>query len=135
MGLSAAMLDRLKLDDKRLGDMAGGLREVAALPDPVGRILDDRTRPNGLRLQKISTPMGVIVIIYESRRTSPPTPPAYASSPATPPLRGGKEALHSNQAIADILTQAPRGRLPLFPPTPSRSSAPPTARPSGNCWR
>jgi len=53
-GLSAAMLDRLKLDDKRIAGMAKGLREVAALPDPVGKILDERTRPNGLKLQKIS---------------------------------------------------------------------------------
>src|SRR5580765_1865855 len=67
MGLSSAMLDRLKLDDKRIGAMANGLREVAALPDPVGRILDERVRPNGLKLQKIATPIGVVVIIYESR--------------------------------------------------------------------
>src|SRR5262249_15788880 len=67
MGLSSAMLDRLKLDDKRIAAMAKGLREVAALPDPVGKILDSRTRPNGLKLQKITTPIGVIVIIYESR--------------------------------------------------------------------
>jgi len=66
-GLSSALLDRLKLDDKRIAGMALGLREVAALPDPVGRILDNRTRPNGLNLQKISTPIGVVVIIYESR--------------------------------------------------------------------
>jgi len=64
-GLSSAMLDRLKLDDKRIAAMAKGLREVAALPDPVGRILDERVRPNGLKLQKISTPIGVVVIIYE----------------------------------------------------------------------
>ena len=61
------MLDRLKLDDKRIAAMAKGLREVAALPDPVGRILDERVRPNGLKLRKISTPIGVVVIIYESR--------------------------------------------------------------------
>ena len=66
-GLSAAMLDRLKLDDKRISGMAIGLREVAALADPVGKILDERVRPNGLKLQKISTPIGVVVIIYESR--------------------------------------------------------------------
>jgi len=63
-GLSSAMLDRLRLDDARIAGMAKGLREVAALPDPVGRILDERVRPNGLRLQKISTPIGVVVIIY-----------------------------------------------------------------------
>src|SRR6185503_16516920 len=65
--LSKAMLDRLELNDKRIGDMARGLREVAALPDPVGKILDERVRPNGLRLKKITTPIGVVVIIYESR--------------------------------------------------------------------
>src|SRR5207344_1354140 len=67
MGLSSAMLDRLKLDDKRIAAMAKGLREVAALPDPVGKVLAERIRPNGLRLQKLSTPIGVVVIIYESR--------------------------------------------------------------------
>jgi glutamate-5-semialdehyde dehydrogenase len=67
LNLSPAMLDRLKLDEQRIAAMAKGLREVAALPDPVGRILDERVRPNGLKLQKISTPIGVVVIIYESR--------------------------------------------------------------------
>src|SRR5437868_1616191 len=62
MGLSSAMLDRLKLDDKRIAGMSKGLREVAALPDPVGKILDERSRPTGLILQRISTPIGVIVI-------------------------------------------------------------------------
>ena len=57
-GLSAAMLDRLRLDDKHIAGMARGLRDVAALPDPIGKILDDRVRPNGLRLQKITTPIG-----------------------------------------------------------------------------
>lgn len=66
-GLSAAMLERLKLDERRVASMAQGMREVAALPDPVGRILDERTRPNGLRLEKVSTPIGVVVIIFESR--------------------------------------------------------------------
>ncbi len=63
LGLSSAMLDRLKLDDKRIAAMAQGVREVAALPDPVGKILDERTRPNGLKLRKIYTPNGVVVII------------------------------------------------------------------------
>jgi glutamate-5-semialdehyde dehydrogenase len=65
LGLTAAMLDRLKLDDRRIAAIAQGLREVAALPDPVGRILDERVRPNGLRIEKVSTPIGVVVIIYE----------------------------------------------------------------------
>jgi glutamate-5-semialdehyde dehydrogenase len=116
MGLSAAMLDRLRLDDKRLAAMAEGLRQVAALPDPVGRILDDRTRPNGLRLQKISTPIGVVVIIYESRPnvTADAAGLCFKSGNATI-LRGGKEAIHSNQAIAEVLTQAAAGALPSFP--------------------
>ena len=67
MRLTTAMLDRLKLDDKRITATARGLRDEAALPDPVGRLLDERVRPNGLKLQKISTPIGVVVIIYESR--------------------------------------------------------------------
>ena len=103
-GLSSAMLDRLKLDDKRIAGMAKGLREVAALPDPVGRILDSRTRPNGLKLQKISTPIGVVVIIYESRPnvTADAASLCFKSGNATI-LRGGKEAIHSNQAIARVM--------------------------------
>jgi glutamate-5-semialdehyde dehydrogenase len=116
MGLSAAMLDRLHLNERRIIAMAKGLREVAALPDPVGRILDQRVRPNGLKLQKISTPIGVIVIIYESRPnvTADAASLCFKSGNATI-LRGGKEALHSNQAIAQIMLAAARQRLPSFP--------------------
>jgi glutamate-5-semialdehyde dehydrogenase len=115
-GLSNAMLDRLRLDDKRIAGMAGGLREVAALPDPLGRVLDDRTRPNGLRLQKVSTPIGVIVIIYESRPnvTADAASLCFKSGNATI-LRGGREALHSNQAIAETMLSAAARRLPAFP--------------------
>ncbi|MDB6123466.1 MAG: proA 2 [Pedosphaera sp.] len=115
-GLSSAMLDRLKLDDKRITGMAKGLREVAALPDPVGRILDERTRPNGLKLQKISTPIGVVVIIYESRPnvTADAASLCFKSGNATI-LRGGKEAIHSNQAIAQVMISAAKQRLPNFP--------------------
>jgi glutamate-5-semialdehyde dehydrogenase len=116
-GLSNAMLDRLKLDDKRIAGMAKGLREVAALPDPVGRVLDDRTRPNGLRLQKISTPIGVVVIIYESRPnvTADAASLCFKSGNAAI-LRGGREALHSNQAIAETMLRAAVRLLPAFPP-------------------
>ena len=116
MGLSAAMLDRLKLDDKRIASMAQGLREVAALPDPVGRILDDRTRPNGLRLQKIATPIGVVVIIYESRPnvTADAASLCFKTGNATI-LRGGKEALNSNTVIARTMVNAARQALPAFP--------------------
>ncbi|MBC8002083.1 MAG: glutamate-5-semialdehyde dehydrogenase [Opitutaceae bacterium] len=116
MGLSSAMLDRLKLDDKRIAGMANGLREVAALPDPVGRILDDRTRPNGLRLQKIATPIGVVVIIYESRPnvTADAASLCFKTGNATI-LRGGKEALNSNTVIAQTMANAARKALPAFP--------------------
>ena len=66
-GLSSAMLDRLTLNPGRISAMAAGIKEVAALPDPIGRELDFRVRPNGLELRKVSTPIGVIVIIFESR--------------------------------------------------------------------
>jgi len=116
LGLSAAMLDRLKLDDKRIASMAKGLREVAALPDPVGRILDERVRPNGLKLQKVSTPIGVVVIIYESRPnvTADAASLCFKSGNATI-LRGGKEAMNSNQAIGRILIEAGQSALASFP--------------------
>jgi glutamate-5-semialdehyde dehydrogenase len=116
MALTAAMLDRLKLDDKRIAGMAQGLREVAALPDPVGRLLDERVRPNGLKLQKISTPIGVVVIIYESRPnvTADAASLCFKSGNATI-LRGGKEALNSNQIIARIMLDAGRRTLAAFP--------------------
>jgi len=133
LGLSAAMLDRLRLDDKRIAAMARGLREVAALPDPVGRVLDDRTRPNGLRLQKVSVPIGVVVIIYESRPnvTADAASLCFKSGNATI-LRGGKEALHSNRLIAETMVRAGRaalgGRFPEHAiqvvPTPDREAIP-----------
>jgi glutamate-5-semialdehyde dehydrogenase len=115
-GLSSAMLDRLKLDDKRIAAMAKGLREVAALADPVGRILDERVRPNGLKLQKISTPIGVVVIIYESRPnvTADAASLCFKSGNATI-LRGGKEALNSNQLIARTMIDAGKIALRQFP--------------------
>ena len=131
-GLSAAMLDRLKLDDKRIAGMAKGLREVAALPDPVGKTLDERTRPNGLKLQRISTPIGVVVIIYESRPnvTADAASLCFKSGNATI-LRGGKEALNSNQIIAKTMIDAGKIAHRGFPehaiqvvPTPDREAIP-----------
>jgi glutamate-5-semialdehyde dehydrogenase len=115
-GLSSAMLDRLKLDDKRIAGMAKGLRDVAALPDPVGKILDERVRPNGLQLRKISTPIGVVVIIYESRPnvTADAAGLCFKSGNATI-LRGGKEALNSNQTIARLMIAAGKQALAKFP--------------------
>jgi glutamate-5-semialdehyde dehydrogenase len=115
-GLSSAMLDRLNLDDKRISTMAKGLREVAALPDPVGKILDERVRPNGLELQKISTPIGVIVIIYESRPnvTADAASLCFKSGNATI-LRGGREAVNSNQIIGQTMIDAGKKALAHFP--------------------
>ncbi|MBI4661277.1 MAG: glutamate-5-semialdehyde dehydrogenase [Verrucomicrobia bacterium] len=115
-GLSAAMLDRLRLDEKRILAMAKGLRDVAGLPDPVGRILDERVRPNGLRLRKVSTPIGVVVVIYESRPnvTADAAGLCFKSGNASI-LRGGKEAVRSNQIIAQIMVASARERLAEFP--------------------
>lgn len=98
------MLDRLRLNEERVAGMARGIREAAALPDPVGRVLSEETRPNGLLLQKVTVPMGVIAIIYESRPnvTSDAVALAIKSGSACV-LRGGKEAFLSNNAIVDAL--------------------------------
>jgi glutamate-5-semialdehyde dehydrogenase len=131
-GLSAAMLDRLKLDARRIAAMARGLREVAALPDPVGRVLDERVRPNGLRLRKVAVPIGVVVIIYEARPnvTADAAGLCFKSGNATI-LRGGKEALQSNRLIAETMVAAARRQLPHFPqhaiqvvPVPDREAIP-----------
>ena len=129
MGLSPAMLDRLKLDPVRIAAMAKGLREVAALPDPVGRVLDERTRPNGLRLQKIATPIGVVVIIYESRPnvTADAASLCFKTGNATI-LRGGKEALNSNTVIAETMVAAGRGALGDRFPTHAIQVVPTTDR-------
>ena len=131
-GLFRAMLDRLALDPKRIAAMAAGLREVAALPDPVGRVLDERTRPNGLRLRKISTPIGVVVIIYESRpNVTAETASLCLKTGNATILRGGKEALNSNQLIAQTMIEAARRAVPEFPvdaiqvvPTADRAAIP-----------
>ncbi len=103
-GLSSAMIDRLTLTDKRIADMARGIREVAALDDPVGKIISEWTRPNGINIQKVRVPLGVILIIYESR----PNVTADAACLCIKTgnaviLRGGSEAIHSNLAIAEAM--------------------------------
>lgn len=98
------MLDRLRLNEERVAGMARGIREAAALPDPVGRMLSEETRPNGLLLQKVTVPMGVIAIIYESRPNVTSDAAALAiKSGSACVLRGGKEAFLSNNAIVDAL--------------------------------
>ena len=98
------MLDRLRLTEERVAGMARGIREAAALPDPVGRTLSEETRPNGLVLQKVTVPMGVIAIIYESRPNVTSDAAALAlKSGSACVLRGGKEAFRSNNAIVEAL--------------------------------
>ena len=127
-GLSGAMLERLALDPKKLAAMADGIREVAALPDPVGEIIRDWTRPNGLRIQKVRVPIGTVGIIYESRPnvTSDAAVLCTKTGNATI-LRGGSESIHSNVAIAAALSRgAARAGLPadsvLLIPTTDREA-------------
>ena len=102
--ISTVMLDRLALSPERIKTMAKGIREVAALPDPVGRLLDSHTRTDGLLIQKVSVPMGVIAIIYESRPNVTADAAALAlKSGNVCVLRGGKEAFRSANAIVDAL--------------------------------
>jgi glutamate-5-semialdehyde dehydrogenase len=103
-GLTKASIDRLRLSEKRVADMADGIRQVAALPDPVGEILRDWTQPSGIQLQKIRTPIGVIGIIYESRPNVTADAAVLCIKTGNAViLRGGSEALASNLAIAKAL--------------------------------
>ncbi|MCS4232410.1 glutamate-5-semialdehyde dehydrogenase [Stenotrophomonas maltophilia] len=106
-GIGSAMLDRLMLDPPRLFAMAQALRDVAGLPDPVGQVTRDDVRPNGIRVQKVRVPLGVIAMIYEAR----PNVTAEAAALCLKAgngviLRGGSEAIHSNTAIAAALGSA-----------------------------
>lgn len=103
-GLSGAKLDRLRISEKVLAEMVGGLREVAALPDPVGEITGMWTRPNGLRVGRMRIPLGVIGIIYESRPNVTVDAAALCIKAGNSVLlRGGSEAFHSNMCLASIL--------------------------------
>ncbi|MFT3829395.1 MAG: glutamate-5-semialdehyde dehydrogenase [Opitutaceae bacterium] len=106
-GLSSAMLDRLTLNDARIRQMAHGVREIVALPDPVGAELERTSRPNGLVIRKVRVPIGVIGIIYESRPNVTVDCAALClkSGNATI-LRGGKEAFHSNTALAALIAES-----------------------------
>lgn len=107
--LSAAMLDRLRLDPSRLEAMARGLEDIAALPDPVGRMLEERRRPNGLSIARIAVPLGVIGIIYESRPNVTADAGALClKSGNAVILRGGSESAHSSAAIHRCLVEGLR---------------------------
>ena len=122
--ISAALLDRLLLNEKRIQAMADSMRQVAALDDPVGEIYDMRTRPNGLRVGRMRVPIGVIGFIYESRPnvTSDAASLCVKSGNAVI-LRGGSEAINSNRKIADVIAEAgtraglPGGAIQLVPVT------------------
>ncbi len=102
--ISPVMLDRLRLTPERIAAMAHGIRDVAALPDPVGQVLEGHTRPDGLEIQKVSVPMGVVAIIYESRPNVTADAAALAlKSGNVCVLRGGKEAFRSAKAIVEAL--------------------------------
>jgi glutamate-5-semialdehyde dehydrogenase len=106
-GLSKAMIDRLTLNAERIKAMADGLREVAALPDPVGEVLGIRRRPNGMEVGKMRVPIGLIGIIYESRPNVTADSAALCLKSGNGViLRGGSEAVHSNTAIVEVLSQA-----------------------------
>ena len=107
--VSTVMLDRLRLTPARIAGMAQGIRDVAKLPDPVGRILEEYTRPDGLQIRKVSVPMGVVAIIYESRPNVTSDAAALAlKSGNVCVLRGGKEAFLSASAIVNALRQGLR---------------------------
>jgi len=102
-----AMADRLRLDEKRIAEMADGIREVAKLPDPLGEMLKMWTRPNGMKVGRVRVPIGVIGIIYESRPNVTADSAALClKSGNACVLRGGTEAIHSNTAIAAVLSEA-----------------------------
>jgi len=106
-GLSTAMLDRLRLNDKRMKSMIDGVRDVVKLEDPVGKVYDQRTRPNGLKIHRMRVPIGVIGIIYESRPNVTVDASALTlKSGNAVILRGGSEAINSNLALAKVMSEA-----------------------------
>ena len=106
-GTRASLIDRLKLTKARIEGMADGVRQVAALPDPVGCVIEGSVRPNGLKIEKVKVPLGVIAIIYEARPnvTSDAAALCLKSGNAVI-LRGGKEAINSNKCVANIMRAA-----------------------------
>ena len=103
-GLDAPLMDRLTLSDRSISLMATGLRQIAAMPDPVGELTDTRIRPNGMRVSRMRVPLGVIGIIYESRPNVTIDAAALClKSGNAAILRGGSEAFHSNQALAAVI--------------------------------
>ena len=122
--LSVAMLDRLMLDEDRLEDIAKGLEAIASLPDPLGRIIDEWDRPNGLKIQRVRTPLGMIGVIYESRPNVTADAGALClKSGNAVILRGGSESFHSSRALHQCLVTGlqsaglPEAAISLVPTT------------------
>ena len=107
MGLSTSVIDRLTLTVPRVLDMAQGIRTIIGLKDPVGEILEGHQRPNGLKIEKVRVPLGVIVIIYESRPNVTADAAALCLKTGNSViLRGGKESINSNKAIYKVISRA-----------------------------
>ncbi len=128
-GMNAALMDRLTLSESRIGDMAAGLREVAALPDPVGEVMEGWRLPNGLDIKKLRVPLGVIGIIYEARPNVTVDAAALCiKSGNAVILRGSSSAINSNQALSDIIARSgedaglPDGSIQLVPLTDRESA-------------
>lgn len=128
-GMSESMLDRLTLSEARVKDMAEGARQVQAQTDPIGRILSGEVRPNGMKIEKVAVPLGVIGMIYEARPNVTADAAVLCLKAGNAViLRGGKEAIHSNTAIAEVMRDAvesaglPRDSIQLIEDT-SRDSA------------
>lgn len=106
-GMRKSMLDRLALTSARIAGMAQGVREVAAQEDPIGQVVSGFVRPNGLQIQRVRVPLGVIGIIYEARPNVTADAAALCLKAGNAViLRGGKEAIHSNTAVAEAMRQA-----------------------------
>ena len=106
-GMSDSMLDRLSLDEKRIEGIALAVENIISLPDPLGRVLSGEVRPNGMKLEKVSVPLGVIAVIFEARPNVTVDAAALClKSGNTVILRGGKEAISSNKAMASVMRKA-----------------------------
>ena len=128
-GMSRSLMDRLALNEKRIAGMADGVRQVKAQPDPVGQVLEGGVRANGLRIEIVAVPLGVIGIIYEARPNVTADAAALCLKAGNAViLRGGKEAFRSNQAIAEVMRDAveaaglPRDSIQLVQDTSRASS-------------
>ncbi len=132
-GISAAMLDRLMLDEPRIAAMATALRAIAAQPDPVGQVISEWDMPSGLHIRRVRTPLGVIGVIYESRPNVTADAGALClKSGNAVILRGGSESFHSSGVLVDCLHEGCARRTCLRMPSSLCRRA--TGRRSRACW-